>query len=738
MTECVSLSAKYTLAMDSLVILLLIVLIVLVIVLFKRLESKIDDLSVQSEIIKMRLTKMDGVGSVPTAAKKTPLPPPPPPFVPSPSHFTPLPSVKTPPPVPEKKHEPEKEKASKRNFEKLVGENLFSKIGILVFVIGIGFFVKFAVDNNWINEIWRTVLGFVTGAVLWAIAYKIRENYRNFSSVLAGGGFAVWFVTGAVAYNFYHLFPSGVAFAILIGITALMIFITLYFNRRELGSVAVVGGFIAPFLIVSDNVSYVALFSYITVLNLAMLVISLRRRWWELSIISCFATWITVAVFTITTTLDVTVSGVMIAYSIAYLVLFSIPLTFVMDRKSIPALLFGGLLGAVIVNGFAFLIFSMIFVGYIPWFDQFKGIFPLLAATVHAILFFRFYRKAADIVLQQLLLWLVVIFATLFLPIQFSQPSIVAVCLSAYMLVLTVSYDTTGKRMFGIAALVMGVGNVLYLFGSMTLPSDFSDGITAFPQAWSFGLCGLAFLAVARLNGYKFGCQWLATLMAGISFYAFVGSVFGPSGALSAFAFASLIVMLGMARFIAGNGFSQRLLPAVAVLTFVFFNTLGASVTSIAELLRWGGAAVCATLLVILFPKYFKTGAGKGSMIYYSLSASVFLIACIELGLRSTDLTRFYSAGISVGFTLCGAMLMFVGMRFNAKTVRLLSLCMFGCVILKLVVYDLWRLPVVGRIIVFIFLGLVLLAVSFFYQRLRRSLSESSKPADGQDENAVE
>lgn len=178
MTECVSLSAKYTLAMDSLVILLLIVLIVLVIVLFKRLESKIDDLSVQSEIIKMRLTKMDGVGSVPTAAKKTPLPPPPPPFVPSPSHFTPLPSVKTPPPVPEKKHEPEKEKASKRNFEKLVGENLFSRIGILVFVIGIGFFVKFAVDNNWINEIWRTVLGFVTGAVLWAIAYKISITVR--------------------------------------------------------------------------------------------------------------------------------------------------------------------------------------------------------------------------------------------------------------------------------------------------------------------------------------------------------------------------------------------------------------------------------------------------------------------------------------------------------------------------------------------------------------------------------
>ncbi|HEY9551356.1 MAG TPA: DUF2339 domain-containing protein, partial [Prevotella sp.] len=51
------------------------------------------------------------------------------------------------------------EKHSTINYEKYIGENLFGKIGILVFIIGIGFFVKYAIDRNWINETLRTALG---------------------------------------------------------------------------------------------------------------------------------------------------------------------------------------------------------------------------------------------------------------------------------------------------------------------------------------------------------------------------------------------------------------------------------------------------------------------------------------------------------------------------------------------------------------------------------------------------
>lgn len=35
---------------------------------------------------------------------------------------------------------------------------LFGKIGILILVLGMGLFVKYAIDKEWINETLRTIL----------------------------------------------------------------------------------------------------------------------------------------------------------------------------------------------------------------------------------------------------------------------------------------------------------------------------------------------------------------------------------------------------------------------------------------------------------------------------------------------------------------------------------------------------------------------------------------------------
>ena len=70
------------------------------------------------------------------------------------------------------------------NYEKFIGENLFGKIGILIFVIGVGFFVKYAIDKNWINETFRTVLGFLTGAVLLAVAERLQRNIVHLARYL--------------------------------------------------------------------------------------------------------------------------------------------------------------------------------------------------------------------------------------------------------------------------------------------------------------------------------------------------------------------------------------------------------------------------------------------------------------------------------------------------------------------------------------------------------------------------
>ena len=55
----------------------------------------------------------------------------------------------------------------------------------------------------------------------------------------------------------------------------------------------------------------------------------------------------------------------------------------------------------------------------------------------------------------------------------------------------------------------------------------------------------------------------------------------------------------------------------------------------------------------------------------------------------------------------------------------MISLSTFGMVLLKLVFDDLWAMPTIGKIIVFIILGLILLILSFLYQKLKDILESA-------------
>jgi uncharacterized membrane protein len=59
------------------------------------------------------------------------------------------------------------------DLEKFIGENLFNKIGIAVLVFGIAFFVKYAIDQNWINEYGRVAIGMGCGIILTVLALSL-------------------------------------------------------------------------------------------------------------------------------------------------------------------------------------------------------------------------------------------------------------------------------------------------------------------------------------------------------------------------------------------------------------------------------------------------------------------------------------------------------------------------------------------------------------------------------------
>ncbi|MGZ3428705.1 MAG: DUF2339 domain-containing protein, partial [Polyangia bacterium] len=96
----------------------------------------------------------------------------------------------------------------------------FTRIGAAVLLLGVAWFFKYAVDNNWIGPLGRVALGALAGAAVLVFAEATRPRTRAvYVQVLTGVGLSLLFFTAYAAYAFYHLVPAPAAFAAVAVIT---------------------------------------------------------------------------------------------------------------------------------------------------------------------------------------------------------------------------------------------------------------------------------------------------------------------------------------------------------------------------------------------------------------------------------------------------------------------------------------------------------------------------------------
>jgi uncharacterized membrane protein len=63
-------------------------------------------------------------------------------------------------------------------------------VGTVVLVLGLAFFLKYAFDNDWINEPVRVGLGVAAGlSLVWAGHRFVRSGYRAYGQILTGGAY---------------------------------------------------------------------------------------------------------------------------------------------------------------------------------------------------------------------------------------------------------------------------------------------------------------------------------------------------------------------------------------------------------------------------------------------------------------------------------------------------------------------------------------------------------------------
>jgi uncharacterized membrane protein len=165
------------------------------------------------------------------------------------------------------------------DLEKFIGENLLSKIGIVIFVIGMGFLIKLGIDSNVINEGMRVVIGVVIGGGMIGLAHYLRNSFAKFSSVLIGGALSVLYFTIALAFHEYALIPQMGAFIIMVFITAFAVLLSISYDRKSLAILAIIGGFGTPFFVSTGAGDPLALLTYILILDLGMLALVYFKKW---------------------------------------------------------------------------------------------------------------------------------------------------------------------------------------------------------------------------------------------------------------------------------------------------------------------------------------------------------------------------------------------------------------------------------------------------------------------------
>jgi uncharacterized membrane protein len=178
------------------------------------------------------------------------------------------------------------------HIEEFVGKNLISIIGIIITVIGVGIGAKYAIDNNLISPAMRIVIGYIFAFGLLGFALKLKEIYDKFSAVLLSGSVAIMYFLTFFAYSFYDLISQTFAFAVMVAITVFTVFSALQYDRQVIAIIGLVGAYAVPFLLSDGSGRVVILFSYMSIINVGMLAVSIKKYWKFLHIAAFGLTWL--------------------------------------------------------------------------------------------------------------------------------------------------------------------------------------------------------------------------------------------------------------------------------------------------------------------------------------------------------------------------------------------------------------------------------------------------------------
>ncbi|MBI3134112.1 MAG: DUF2339 domain-containing protein [Bacteroidetes bacterium] len=657
------------------------------------------------------------------------------------------------------------------DVEKLIGENWLNKIGIGILVIGIGFFVKYAIDKNWIGEWGRLGIGIAAALIMVGIAHWLRKTYHAFSSVLIGGAIATLYYTISIGYHDYKLFSQPVAFSIMTIITLFATVMAIWYNRRELAIIGLVGGFTAPFMVAGETNNAAAFFTYIAILNTGMLVLSFFKKWTELNRLAfVFSALYLTSWILMNWQHPEKIFGTAMTFLILFFVQFlTMNLTYNVLRKvhfntwefihllGISALFYG----------------SVMYVLHMSGHGDLKGVFTVALGTLFTVLTILFKRiPGSENNLVLLLSGKAVTFLTLTVFIQFDGYYVTLFWALEGVILYWLGSKAKMNLLKNTALLVTGIGT-LSLFMVWSLNYQVHDALlpvifnTAFATGSFVLLCYAALVYLMKkdapetnLVGLKvsylslilkywfFIVLYLVLLLELVHQCQRIVAWDAQILVIWIFHLVYLAVALVLAN-LKGTKLVQQLFFMLAALSMVVYVAIGNTfVIDLRDGLFSGNGLngfyqlhyiipvlfICMLLLMQKLIVQFSAEVRHHHFFITAASLFGLYLVCAEMdhlaihqfaetiNEKSVILRQTQIAGYTIVWGIYSFLVMILGMRKKARSIRVFALVAFSITLVKLFAFDIRHISEAGKIIAFISLGVMLLVVSFLYQKLKRMI----------------
>ena len=710
----------------------------------------------------------------------------------------PAPQPKYAQPAPSVPKEPEKGFFERNpDLEKFIGERLVTFIGIAVLVTGIAFFVKYAIDKNWINEIGRTAIGILCGGILLGFAHRLRKSFTAFSSVLVGGGISVLYFTISYAYQVYELFPQAVAFGILVVITGFTVLLSIAYDRKELAILAIVGGFVTPLMVSNGQGNFNVLCTYMLILDLGMLALAWYKKWNVVNIVSYI---FTILLFAGALTKDIQdqpaphYTSAFIFSTLLYLTFFL--MNVVNNVKNKKAFQAGEI---IILLSNTFLYFGCgYYILHAMGNDIYQGLFTLLVAVFNFVFAFALFRRQeVDKLLVYFLIGLVITFVSLAGPIQLHGNHITLFWAAEAALLLWL-WQRSEVQLIKVAS---GIINLLMLF---SLAYNWLDvygmhletGNSMAPEpilpvllnkAFVTAICVAVSLVVSSLllkkeKAEMFTTNWETNsyrklINIGVVFLLFIAGLFellyqlhahDSMTAANAIYISGYVTLYVLAAWLLapllGMKFMQDTLAAIGVLLMIVtgmamhYFTIQLRTHALVYAPGDNGAYLFhyLNLAAVLALTFFIGKSMYGTdRIEKQLRNTFLTITCIMIVfIVSTEIdntlvfARFDSTidvvnnpvaavqhisavasqsqkiGYPIAWGLISFAMIILGMKRKVRLLRILALALFALTVGKLIFLGIYGESQAGKIVAFILSGVILLLVSFMYQKLKKIILE--------------